>query len=180
MPRATCRCGELLIVPAGDTRVVCPRCSARVKVRVTGPPPPSAAEAVGFLRFFCPCGRRLKVDAANPPAQGKCPDCGQVVPVPARAPGAHLAPGHPETPTEELTAAEASLLETWSRGHRAQNGSAVVVGELSGSTAMLAQPFAPKEADRAEVGLRVCPACGRPVHLGAETCRGCGAAVPRR
>ena len=33
---------------------------------------------------------------------------------------------------------------------------------------------------KVEAGLRVCPRCGRPVHLGAESCRHCGAHVPRR
>jgi hypothetical protein len=45
-----------------------------------------------------------------------------------------------------------------------------------------ATPEAPGPAApvKIEAGLRVCPRCGRPVHLGAETCRQCGAHVPRR
>ena len=31
-----------------------------------------------------------------------------------------------------------------------------------------------------EENLRVCPKCGRPVHLGADACRACGTVVPRR
>jgi hypothetical protein len=33
---------------------------------------------------------------------------------------------------------------------------------------------------KVEAGLRVCPRCGRPVHLSAEVCRQCGASVPKR
>ena len=35
-------------------------------------------------------------------------------------------------------------------------------------------------AKRAEAGFRVCPQCGKPIHLNADTCRGCGTAVPKR
>jgi ribosomal protein L40E len=35
-------------------------------------------------------------------------------------------------------------------------------------------------AVKAEAGLRVCPRCGRPLHLSAVTCRDCGAPVPKR
>ncbi len=31
-----------------------------------------------------------------------------------------------------------------------------------------------------EAGLRVCPGCGKPVHMSATTCRECGSPVPRR
>jgi hypothetical protein len=30
-----------------------------------------------------------------------------------------------------------------------------------------------------EAGLRICPRCRKPVHLGASTCRECGSLVPR-
>ena len=34
-------------------------------------------------------------------------------------------------------------------------------------------------ATRTEAGLRVCPGCGKPLHLGATECRDCGIPVPR-
>src|SRR5947209_6999252 len=106
MPRATCRCGQELNVPdEGPARAVCPKCGAKVKIRKSGPP------ADGFIRFFCPCGRRLKVNAARPPSHGKCPDCGRVVPVPAGAVPGGLPVGHPETPTADLGPADREALE---------------------------------------------------------------------
>ena len=33
---------------------------------------------------------------------------------------------------------------------------------------------------KAEAGLRICPRCGRPLHLSAVACRNCGAPVPKR
>ena len=37
MPRATCRCGQVLSVPVnGPERVICPKCSARIRVRRDG------------------------------------------------------------------------------------------------------------------------------------------------
>src|SRR4051794_4986452 len=103
MPRATCRCGEPLNVPEGSERVVCPRCGARVKVRVPAVGP--VLDSDGFLRFNCPCGRRLKVGGGRLPSHGKCPDCGRVVPVPTTGPSSRPV-GHPETPTEDLAPAD--------------------------------------------------------------------------
>lgn len=194
MPRATCRCGQLLKVPTdGSDRVLCPNCGAKVRIRREGV---AKLPSDGFLRFYCPCGRRLKVDAARPPAHGKCPDCGRVVPVPSTS--GPLPPGHPETPTEELDFADLAMLDRWSRKHLGHDAAAPVE-ESAAPTAVLtrpapaAAPAAPAptptpaaevatlvDTERIEVGLRVCPNCGRPVHLGAETCRGCGTPVPRR
>src|SRR5689334_124515 len=104
MPRATCRCGQALSVPGdGTERVICPNCGARVRIRGSVA---WNASSDGYIRFFCPCGRRLKVSAVQPPQFGKCPDCARVVPVPAEAdaPGRDPVPGSPETPTEELSA----------------------------------------------------------------------------
>src|SRR5262245_6003535 len=114
MPRASCRCGEPLDVPdlanvreGESVRVVCPKCGAKVKIRKSVVPrAPALGDGDGYIRFFCPCGRRLKVPAARPPAQGKCPDCGRIVPVPA----ARLA-GHPEAPTVDLDPADVEALE---------------------------------------------------------------------
>jgi len=180
MPRATCRCGQSLNIPEEkDARVVCPKCGARVKVRQresfapTATPPPAPSD--GFIRFFCPCGRRLKVDAVRPPSHGKCPDCGRVVPVPDQ--GGSPPAGNPETPTEELSSSDLASLDRWSRGHLSRASDAA--GDAA-TTDVVTQPPPAPVSDRAEVGLRVCPTCGKPVHLGAETCRDCGTPVPRR
>jgi endogenous inhibitor of DNA gyrase (YacG/DUF329 family) len=175
MPRAACRCGQILNVPDdGPERVTCPKCGARVRIRRHAAAPSASAAADGFIRFFCPCGRRLKVNAERPPSHGKCPDCGRVVPVPAAGVGM---PAHPEAPTEDLSPADRAALERWSRSHLAKDEPAPVPAS---TTDIVASPPLPQEAERAEVGLRVCPTCGRPVHLGAEVCRGCGTPVPRR
>ena len=100
MPRVTCRCGERLKVqPDGPERIECPRCGAKIRLRHTSPRRP-AGTGDGFLRFLCPCGRRLKVPAADRPVAGRCPDCGRIVP------GSHVfasqivfqlkAPAHPK------------------------------------------------------------------------------------
>jgi DNA-directed RNA polymerase subunit M/transcription elongation factor TFIIS len=175
MARATCRCGQALAVPADPSeRVVCPKCGARVRIRVK--PRTPAADAPpgdGYIRFFCPCGRRLKVDASAPPPHGKCPDCGRVVPVPASSLVAATRPsGHPESPTEELSAVDRAALERWSGEHLARH-------PRSAATAA-GSPVSPPPTDKVEVGLRVCPRCGRPIHLGAANCRNCGTPVPKR
>jgi ribosomal protein L40E len=171
MPVATCRCGQSLSIPAdGTERIVCPKCGARVRVRLGGL---RETPNDGFIRFFCQCGRRLKVNGVDPPTHGKCPDCGRVVPVPdPKAPPQTLPPGHPESPTEDLSALDAAMLDEWSRKH---------LGETD-------EPHAPastaiqttKPTGRVEAGLRVCPKCGKPVHLGASVCRACGSKVPKR
>ena len=158
--KATCRCGYILDVPEdGSDRIVCPKCAAKIRVRRIAPGEPGVD---GFIRFACPCGRRLKVkvdDEGWPPPAGKCPDCGQIVPVPTPGSNPALPASHPESQTAELDAADMAMLENWARGH-------------------LARTAAP--AIKAEAGLRVCPGCGRPVHLGAVACRECGTHVPKR
>jgi hypothetical protein len=191
MPRAICRCGEPLTVPmngAPSERVVCPGCGARVRVR-RGTGAGAAADATevdGYLRFFCPCGKRLKVPAVNPPTHGKCPDCGSVVPVPKAGLGASgLPPGHPETPTTELSPGDLAELERWSHDHLARAARAVEDPQTqilrTPTPAESAPPEPPPASDlpRAEVGLRLCPNCRRPVHLGRDVCQ-CGTPVPRR
>ncbi len=170
MPRATCRCGQALDVPTdGTDRVVCPQCGAKVRLR--RPPAVAASESTeegGFLRFNCSCGRRLKVVAtpSDKPSHVKCPDCGRVVPVPSTG-----SSRDPETPTEELSAVDAATIEAWSKRHRAN-----ATGNPS-STQVLAAGTAPYKS---EAGLRLCPGCGKPVHLGAIVCRECGSHVPKR
>ncbi len=66
------------------------------------------------------------------------------------------------------------MLEAWTKSHLARgNGN----DRTPKSTAEMAQA-APGR--RAEAGFRVCPRCGKPIHLNADTCRGCGTAVPKR
>ncbi len=172
MPRAVCRCGQDLPIPSDPSeRVTCPSCGAKVRIRVKGPSS-SALEATqfspdGFLRFFCPCGRRLKVDAIDPPSHGQCPDCKTVVPVPKTDLAPNRPSGHPEAPTEELSAVDRAMLDRWAADHRARSGGGAAIA-------------APPPPVRDEVGLRVCPRCGLPVHLGAEACRACGTPVPRK
>jgi hypothetical protein len=166
MPRVTCRCGHKESVPAdGPERIVCPKCAAKIRVRRQALPGPGES-GDGFIRFACPCGRRLKVKAAATPQAGKCPDCGRIVPVPSTNFGSH-----PEAPTEDLSPADVAMLDEWSQRRQA-----------------MASPSAPPSASAAakasgvkvEAGLRVCPRCGRPVHMGAVACRACGTHVPKR
>ncbi len=176
MPRATCRCGQELPIPAGpNERVVCPGCGSRVRVRVSSAAADEATQIAndGFIRFFCPCGRRLKVDAIDPPAYGKCPDCGEVVPVPRSGLAINLPSGHPESPTEELSAVDRAMLEQWAADHRARGTPVEAVTAPK-------KPVAAVTSDRDEVGMRICPKCRQPVHMGAEACRACGTPMPRR
>jgi hypothetical protein len=198
MPRATCRCGQTLTFPAdGPDRVMCPACGSRLRVRRD---PPRTGPGDGFIRFHCPCGRRLKVRSGGDtpmPSAGMCPDCGRVVPVPGAAASSSSAavkavqPTDPETRTAELSASDLAALDLWSRrfttpgpAAAAPATAAVSAPEPPPATAHGAVPVpTPVPAaptTRVEAGLRVCPRCGRPVHLGADTCRGCGAHVPRR
>jgi len=203
MPRATCRCGEILTFPAeGPERIVCPKCSARIRVRRTGPNIAGAANATGpgdsdgFIRFRCPCGRRLKVRVEDDMADsGKCPDCGRVVPIPANstqpASSETLSTGHPEAITEELSAEDIAMLEKWKQTRTGAGAGAggEPTANAGGATTTL-MPIAPKDkatapqtpppGGKAEAGMRICPRCGKPVHLSAIVCRACGAHVPKR
>ena len=179
MPWAACRCGEKIAIPDdGTDRVVCPGCSAKIRIRPR--PAPVAPSGDGYLRFHCPCGRRLKVDAGSPPDRGRCPSCGRAVPVPAADSSSGSRPSasahDPERRTDEMAAVDVAALERWSRGHEARG--AGVASPPASAPAAPTPP--PRTLGKAEAGLRVCPTCGRPVHLGADACRACGTAVPRR
>jgi hypothetical protein len=209
MASAVCRCGHTLHIPDRTTEhVVCPNCSARVRIRR---PEKVDHPDDGFIRFYCPCGRRLKVLAAQRPTYGKCPECGQIVPVPAHTASAGLPPGHPESPTADLSPSDLAALERWTQDHVTRGTAG---REREPGTIQFAKPapppappsdhlahtpatpgralspteFAPVPEPpptshlpvRIEAGLRLCPGCGRPVHLQAETCNACGAPVPRR
>ena len=176
MARATCRCGQPLEVPPeGVEHVTCPRCAAKVRIirkRREGDPGGSdASPGDGFVRFSCPCGRRLKVSAIDRPTHGKCPDCGKIVPVPANAGSSSSVA---ESPTEELATTDRAMLDAWAKSHLARgNGNR----NSSSSTAEMALD---SPARSAEAGFRVCPRCGKPIHLNADTCRACGIPVPKR
>jgi uncharacterized Zn-finger protein len=178
MAGATCRCGQPLEIPSGNAEhVICPRCSAKVRLIRKRRPGDASSSGIApgddFIRFNCPCGRRLKVSAIDRPSHGKCPDCGRVVPVPT---GAGSGGSSSEAPTEELAAADLAALEAWTKSHLGR-GNGNGKGNGGGSTADMPMD-AP--ARRAEAGFRVCPRCGKPIHLNADTCRGCGTPVPKR
>ncbi len=195
MPRATCRCGQVLSVPSvGPDRVICPTCGAKVRVRRDAQG--EGGDDDGFIRFPCPCGRRLKVRAGavgSTPVSGQCPDCGRIVPVPVSSSSGgelRLKGMGPESNTEELDADDLTALERWTERHRGASSP-------TRKPASASEPEPESEDDdpsmaptgsvpvvaatvKTEAGLRVCPRCGRPVHLSAVACRNCGAPVPKR
>jgi len=186
MPRATCRCGHVLTLPAdGPDRVTCPKCSARIRVRRASA---QGVSADGFLRFSCPCGRRLKVRAEATPGvaaqqAGQCPDCGRVVPVPSPSSSGLLpkAVDH-ETPTEDLGPEDLAALDRWAQTHLARSAPAAARRPAAALPPTASAPSVAVEPPpvRSEAGMRVCPRCGRPVHLSSVVCRECGASVPKR
>jgi hypothetical protein len=200
MPRVTCRCGEKLDVqPGGPERINCPKCGAKIRLRRASAQSPGGELGDGFLRFLCPCGRRLKVSAIDRPVAGKCPDCGRVVPVPtasqvsATAAAASKQTAHTdmEARTEELDAADLAQLAEWSSryadnprpSHAPISTSPDIESIKTGDDAeigFVAPVPAPASAVKFEAGLRICPRCKKPVHLGAATCRECGTPVPRQ
>ena len=159
---------------------------------------PAEADATGdgFIRFLCPCGRRLKVSAEERPKAGKCPDCGRVVPVPTSAFGTlkpTMSRNEAEARTEDLDDDDLAELEKWSARHLASSGQAegdpartgpVPFCFRSGSTMTdsACRPSAIPQASvvKFETGLRVCPRCKKPLHLSADNCRECGMPVPRQ
>lgn len=201
MPRVTCRCGEKLNVEAGGPeRIDCPKCGAKIRLRRSPTPSPGGDTGDGFLRFLCPCGRRLKVSAFDRPVAGKCPDCGRVVPVPTSARGNTTAAptkqaSQPDNDarTEELDTADLAQLKEWESRHAASpdranlpvsasTGIHAVTSATEAETEIgfVAPVTSPASAVKFEAGLRICPRCKKPVHLGAATCRECGTAVPRQ
>ncbi len=168
MATAICRCGERLEIPSnGEAKVTCPRCGARVRIRLK----PTSDDAKHFIRLVCGCGQRLKVPAENPPSHVRCRDCQRVVAVPIRN-AKEL-----EVGTEELVATDHASLEQWKASHR-ERGSRVPRDVPPGAVTEL-QEADDETIHRSEAGLRVCPSCGRPIHLGASACLHCGLDVPR-
>lgn len=197
MSRVTCRCGETITVDSGEgpERVDCPKCGARIRLRRKASEPASAmAEGAGepndgYVRFYCPCGRRLKVRASGVRRSGKCPDCGRLVPVPGSVETRAAAGGRvdPDARTAELDPQDIARLGEWSERHtgRSPEGSGSPDATPMGVPHIRVGPPAFGEAPATsmvsfEAGLRVCPRCGKPVHISATACRECGTAVPRR
>jgi hypothetical protein len=195
MPRVTCRCGEKLSVPPESPEYMdCARCGARIRLRR---PKPRGNDSTGdgFIRFLCPCGRRLKVVAESRPKAGKCPDCGRVVPVPAATFGAlSLTGGRSEADarTEDLDDDDLAELEKWSARHLTSSGQAeggpagtgpvrsVLVATDDEGLGLPPSTISQASVVKFETGLRVCPRCKRPLHLSADNCRECGMPVPRQ
>lgn len=202
MARVTCRCGETLKVTSGDPdRLTCPRCGAKIRVRRATSTKQGAGEAGdGYVRFNCPCGRRLKVRAEGRSEAGKCPDCGQIVPVPksawalAEAPPSTLNPGRasgacPEARTADMDTADLKRLELWaSRCQATSNEDDRLSGQRTTAShqslgivpSTEPAPEALPPVLKMEAGLRVCPRCGKPLHMSATVCRACGEPVPKR
>ncbi len=194
MARVTCRCGETLTVTSSDPeRVTCPRCGAKIRVRRSPSQQPDAgALPDGYVRFNCTCGRRLKVRAADRLEAGKCPDCGRIVPVPDSAwdeatdgsPGAK-SQGRTSSSsrTEDMDAVDLDRLEQWASRfpaakQNAQPGDLTTTSHPSMGAVSSAATQPP--VMKMEAGLRVCPGCGKPLHMSATVCRSCGEPVPRR
>jgi hypothetical protein len=195
MPRVTCRCGEKLKVPSESAEhLYCARCGARVRLRNPLPErTPSGGD--GFIRFLCPCGRRLKVLADERPNAGRCPDCGRVVPVPTSKLGTlnpALAKSDSETRTQDLDATDLAELKKWTERYSTSSGQAQdnpakpspVTGVLEGADDDFGLPPHGKmpraSVVKFETGLRICPQCHKPLHLGADNCRDCGTLVARQ
>jgi hypothetical protein len=190
MARVTCRCGEQIKVQADSpARIDCPKCGARIRLRRSEVQAKNAGQPDdGYYRFYCPCGRRLKVPVKGRPEAGKCPDCGRVVPVPASALFAsgsvgNTSPPDPEARTEDLSADDLARLERWAARHLSlstrredPDASPADAGEPASEGFVGGLPSVVKF----EAGLRVCPRCRKPVHLGVTHCRECGNPVPRQ
>ncbi len=199
MARVTCRCGETLKVTLGDPeRLTCPRCGAKIRVRRRPSQRPEATESEdGYVRFYCPCGRRLKVRSDERPEAGKCPDCGRIVPVPELAwnETADASPGlrgqsrtHPNARTEDMDAADLERLERWASSYKAASNRNQQAGDESTTSHQALSAVSPaamaedssSPVMKTEAGLRVCPRCGKPLHMSATVCRSCGEPVPKR
>ncbi len=202
MARVTCRCGETLKVTSSDPdRLTCPRCGAKIRVRHSTSTKQGASEpGDGYVRFNCPCGRRLKVRAEGRPEAGKCPDCGRIVPVPDSAweetesPPGTGNPGRtggarPEARTADMDIVDLKRLEQWASRYRVVSnqderspGSSSTTSHQSLGVVPSPEPAPvdPSPMLKMEAGLRVCPRCGKPLHMSATVCRVCGEPVPKR
>lgn len=202
MSRVTCRCGEVISIASSEgERVTCPRCGAKIRIRR-----PAAARNGsrgpddGYIRFPCPCGRRLKVQKQDRPEAGKCPDCGRVVPVPASAweqvagsAGIEnpnwAGRSDPEARTADLEPGDLERLAQWSSTHQKKaNGARSPGGSSSPASNQRPHNLPTIESTggripsgvKMEAGFRVCPRCQTPLHMSATVCRSCGEPAPKR
>jgi hypothetical protein len=192
--RLTCpRCGAKIRIRRS------PKANAAAVATARAP----AAATDGFFRFHCPCGRRLKVRVAGRPEAGKCPDCGRIVPVPEPArrtappPSSAVVPIPTRPPgpggrTDELDAIDLERLERWASRWRNAVPAPPPADDASTTSHRALEPLPEDELEpepdapgeppvlKMEAGLRVCPRCGKPLHMSATVCRTCGEPVPRR
>ncbi len=131
----------------------------------------------GYRRFYCPCGRRLKVRQDATIQRAQCPDCRRVVDVPQ--PGSTTPHGpdalafDPETQTADFDSNDLLELEGWMQQFH-DDSTTPTPETLPGEPGT--QPARPRPS---ELGLRTCPTCNAVLHLAAEQCRVCGTATPR-
>jgi hypothetical protein len=194
MARVTCRCGETIGVQSSSPeRIDCPKCGARIRLRrPEGQAKKTDQPDDGYYRFYCPCGRRLKVPIQGRPEAGKCPDCGRVVPVPASVlvssrPAGSSLPADPEARTEELSADDMARLERWAARHLSRStrrDEPDAVASVAANEGVSDEGVGTSGANlpsvvKFEAGMRICPRCRKPVHLGLTHCRECGNPVLR-
>ena len=170
----------------------CTRCGARIRLRRSKPQGTNLTND-GFIRFLCPCGRRLKVLEASRLNAGKCPDCARVVPVPLKtfdAGKSTIGRNETDASTEDLDDDDRANLKngphiTW-----------LVLAMLKAMRRVLHVPSASEASNDADLNqplnalaqasvvkferLAVCPRCKKPLHLSADNCRECGMPVPRQ
>ena len=186
----------------GPERLTCLRCGAKIRVRRSPKNKRATAPSGdGFVRFYCPCGRRLKIRVEEQSEAGKCPDCGRIAPVPESA---QLATDKTSKQaqdqgqrdrlpsgmrTVDMDTADLEYLDQWSRRHQAKASWPEEPEQgVTPDTKLEAQEVPHTEATFLEVpkvlnveaGLRVCTRCGTPLHLSATVCRSCGEPAPRR
>jgi DNA-directed RNA polymerase subunit RPC12/RpoP len=93
--RTACACGTSIKVARQyvGRAVRCPHCGRGVVIppqsdAFGAPLPPTAtrhapaAAQDGFIRFVCPCGKKLKMPAHYAGRSGKCPQCGAQLRIP--------------------------------------------------------------------------------------------------
>ena len=144
----TCRCGTTLTIPPGIDKLICPVCGARVRVRreagssASMTIPSASAWPGGVILFHCPCGQKLKFEAANAPKAGRCPSCRRIVPVPELP---------DDAPTGEMPAADRTVLDNWIAQHAPDglmeedsDNAANPRASSPASTALAASPFGPQ------------------------------------
>jgi len=92
--RFMCSCGKRLKVPAAFVGKIarCPQCQKRLTIPGKRPAAPEAAPPQAqkpkeqFIRFVCPCGKRIKVPTKFAGKSGRCPRCQSQLKIPD-APG---------------------------------------------------------------------------------------------